>query len=180
MHPFPTPTPRRVPARAGWWAVPVAVGLLLAGCADPGPGGTEQTGAAPGPSSSAPALTATAPADGRWGSYGGRAEACAAVADHVLTLSVLPSSLSVTDRLEDVQQVEDRVAELVEAAPEELVADLARIQLTVDSYGEDLAAEQSATDAPDGPRARFDRRALEDSLGSLRRWLADACAEDGG
>ena len=30
MHPFPTPTPRRAPARAGRWAVPVAVGLLLA------------------------------------------------------------------------------------------------------------------------------------------------------
>ncbi|ALU38732.1 hypothetical protein AS188_02070 [Kocuria flava] len=180
MHPFPTPTPRRAPARTGRWAVPVAAVLLLAGCADPGPGGSGRTGAAPGPSSSAPVPTATAPADGRWGSYGGRAEACAAVADHVLTLSVLPSSLSVTGRVEDVQQVEDQVADLVEAAPEELVADLARIQLTVDSYGEDLAAGQSATAAPDGPRARFDRRALEDSLGSLRRWLADACADDGG
>lgn len=107
------------------------------------------------------------------------------MAGHVLTLSVLPSSLRVTERVQDVQRVEDDVAEMVATVPAELVAEFSRIQLLVDSYGEELTASEAtaaseATIAPGTTAAGFDAAGLESSLASVREWLTDSCAEGAG
>ncbi|MUN64793.1 hypothetical protein GMA12_16880 [Kocuria sediminis] len=99
------------------------------------------------------------------------------MAGHVLTLSVLPSSLRVTSRVADVQRVEDEVATMVATAPDDLVAELSRIQLLVDTYGEELAAEQSPTTAPTAAPAQLNTPALEESLEEIRGWLTDSCTD---
>ncbi|MEX5305592.1 hypothetical protein RF644_07490 [Kocuria sp. CPCC 205258] len=101
------------------------------------------------------------------------------MAGHVLTLSVLPSSLRVTERVQDVQRVEDDVAEMVATVPAELAAEFSRIQLLVDSYGEELTASE-ATVAPGATAAGFAAAGLESSLASVREWLTDSCAEGTG
>jgi hypothetical protein len=96
----------------------------------------------------------------------------------VVALSLLPSSLPVSRHVEDVQRVEDRVETMVGAAPPPLVAEYARVQLVVDSYGEDLAAGQSPTAGPSAPtERRFDDRALEESLDAIRAWLTQTCQD---
>ncbi|MGX5358212.1 hypothetical protein [Kocuria sp. KH4] len=82
-----------------------------------------------------------------------------------------------SERVQDVQRVEDEVAEMVSTVPAELVAEFARIQLLIDSYGEDLATAPEATADPGAAAARFDDEGLESSLESVREWLADSCAE---
>lgn len=181
MHPPSTPM-RRFPARLpqGWFVVAMAC-TALAGCANPGGGEPAGPGSAPSPSTTVPAsggpTSDPAPDTGPWGAYSTEAEACAAVAGHVLTLSVLPSSLRVTSRVADVQRVEDEVATMVATAPDDLVAELSRIQLLVDTYGEELAAEQSPTTAPTAAPAQLNTPALEESLEEVRGWLTDSCTD---
>ena len=168
------------------WLLAVLCAVLV-GCASPGGSaptdpGSETPAWAPAP---ATATGGAAPVTDRWGAYGSQEEACAAVAGHVLTLSVLPSSLRVTERVQDVQRVEDDVAEMVATVPAELVAEFSRIQLLVDSYGEVLTASEAtaaseATIAPGTTAAGFDAAGLESSLASVREWLTDSCAEGAG
>lgn len=173
MHPRTTRRRRRAAAAA-------LTGLLLAGCA--GPGAPGDPAGSPAPSAtvaSTPGISATAPsaapstprassspARGPWGAYADRAEACAAVADDLLALALLPASLSGGPRPEQVQAVEDEIAGMLAAAPPELAADLSRVQLLVDSYSEELA---------DDPGARFDGAALNEALAPVRDWLDGTC-----
>uniref|UniRef100_UPI00261A3917 hypothetical protein n=1 Tax=uncultured Kocuria sp. TaxID=259305 RepID=UPI00261A3917 len=110
--------------------------------------------------------TPTPPARGPWGAYPDRREACAAVADDFLALALLPAGLSAGPSVAEVQDVEDEVEAVREAAPPALAADLARVQLLVDSYGEALAED---------PSARFDGQALDEALDPVRDWLDEAC-----
>jgi hypothetical protein len=93
---------------------------------------------------------------------------------------MLSSSLPVSRHVEDVQRVEDQVETMVGAAPPRLVAEYARVQLLVDSYGEDLAAEQSPTAGPSASASAeplFDDQALEESLETIRAWLTQTCQD---
>ncbi|GGG72213.1 hypothetical protein GCM10011374_41230 [Kocuria dechangensis] len=173
-------SPWAPPARfRGWLAALAAGSAVLAGCGEPVPpepvdpsASTRPPSASSGPGSPVP------PAHGPWGAHGTRDEACAAVAADVLTLSLLPSSLPVSRHVEDVQRVEDQVETMVDAAPPPLVAEYARVQLMVDSYGEDLAAEPSPTAGPSvSAERRFDDRALEESLDAIRAWLTQTCQD---
>lgn len=170
MHPRTTRRRRRAAAAA-------LTGLLLAGCAGPGaPGDPAGSGApsATGASATAPSPTAapsgprssTPPARGPWGAYADRAEACAAVAEDLLALALLPASLSGEPGTEQVQAVEDEIAGMLAAAPPELAADLSRVQLLVDSYSEELAED---------PGARLDGAALDEALAPVRDWLDETC-----
>lgn len=164
-------------------AAAVLVGLLLTGCGEPAPtgapSGTAPTGsvppspaatptAAPSPSAPSPSAPTVPGADGSWGAYQGREEACAAVADDLLALALLPASLSGGTGVEQLQDVEDQVADMLAAAPAEITAELARVQLLVDSYGEELAADPSAT---------FDGRSLDETLTPVRDWLGENCRD---
>ncbi|MEX5299494.1 hypothetical protein RCG67_12030 [Kocuria sp. CPCC 205292] len=155
-----------------WRAAPGAVAAVLAvalvgGCGDPGAPGP------PGASPGATAAPATSPAgtpapapSGPWGAYPDRREACAAVADDLLALALLPAGLSAGPTVADVQDVEDEVEAVRDAAPPALAADLARVQLLVDSYGEELAED---------PSAGFDGQALDEALAPVREWLDETC-----
>ncbi|MGG7655383.1 hypothetical protein [Kocuria rosea] len=85
-----------------------------------------------------------------------------------------------SQRVEDVQQVEDEVEAMLEAAPPAVASSYARIQLAVDSYGEDLTVDASPTPTPAPTRApaaepRFDDLALQEALEQIRMWLTDTC-----
>ncbi|MFF0904850.1 UNVERIFIED_CONTAM: hypothetical protein RF653_14340 [Kocuria sp. CPCC 205316] len=142
---------------------------LLGGCGGPG---------TPGPPTGSPTATATTAspagspalaADGPWGAYPDRREACAAVADDLLALALLPAGLSAGPTVTEVQEVEDEVEAVRDAAPPVLAPDFARVQLLVDSHGEALEAD---------PSARFDGQALDEALAPVRDWL-DATCRDG-
>ena len=152
-------------------AAAALAGLLLAGCGDPGPpGGTPATPAAtasPRVSTSPTAAEPTAP-DGAWGAYPDRAEACAAVTEDLVALALLPANLSAAPTVERVQSVEDEVETVRDSAPPELTAHFARVQLLVDSYGEELAED---------PDARFDGRTLDEALAPVRDWLDENCRD---
>lgn len=157
-------------ARRG--AAAALTGLLMTGCTGPGPaadppGSPEPSAAVPSPTAS-PSAPRTAAASGPWGAYPGRAEVCAAVAEDLLALALLPASLSGGPTTEQVQAVEDEVAGMLEAAPPELAADHARVQLLVDSYGEELAEDSGA---------RFDGEALDEALAPVRDWLDETCRD---
>lgn len=164
MHPR-TATGRRA---APGTAVAALVVAVLCGCGSPG---------APGPPTGSPTAAAppaspaasTAPAtDVTWGAYPDRREACAAVADDLLVLALLPAGLSAGPTVAEVQDVEDEVEAVRGAAPPALAADYARVQLLVDSYGEDLAED---------PSARFDGQALDEALVPVRDWLERTCRD---
>lgn len=182
MHPRTTRRRRRATAAA-------LTGVLLAGCAGPGAPGDPAGSPAPtatapsvtGPSATGPSATAASPtaapstprasippARGRWGAYADRAEACAAVAEDLLALALLPASLSGAPGAEQVQAVEDEIAGMLAAAPPELTADLSRVQLLVDSYSEELAED---------PGARLDGAALDEALAPVRDWLDETCRD---
>ncbi|WP_344121328.1 hypothetical protein [Kocuria aegyptia] len=74
--------------------------------------------------------------------------------------------------------MENQVRTSLESAPPALASHYARIQLLVDSYGEDLTAYQSSTAGP-APREapRLDNAALEESLEQIRAWLTDTCQD---
>lgn len=166
-------TPTTMDARTARRGAAAALsGLLLTGCAGPGP--TPDPPGSPVPSAAAPtamaspsAPSATA-ASGPWGAYPGRGEACAAVAEDLVALALLPASLSGGPTTEQVHAVEDQVAGMLAAAPPELAADHARVQLLVDSYGEELAED---------PDARFDGEALDEALAPVRDWLDGTCRD---
>ncbi|MEX5294808.1 hypothetical protein QYM41_05950 [Kocuria sp. CPCC 205268] len=161
-------------ATARWRAAPGAatlVLLLLSACGTPAPPGSPDgsptaTASSAGPGASPSGTPAPPPGDGRWGAYPDRREACAAVADDLVTLALLPAGLSAGPSVAEVQDVEDEVESVRDAAPPALTADLARVQLLVDSFGEDLAED---------PAARFDGQALDDALDPVRDWLDDTC-----
>ncbi|WP_424347034.1 hypothetical protein [Kocuria sp. CH-021] len=153
-------------------AAPGAVAAVLAvalvgGCGDPGAPGTPSgsPGATAAPATSSAGTPAPGPS-GPWGAYPDRREACAAVADDLLALALLPAGLSAGPTVADVQDVEDEVEAVRDAAPPALAADLARVQLLVDSYGEALAED---------PSARFDGQALDEALAPVRDWLDETC-----
>ena len=160
-----------------WVVVSAVLCTILSGCTDPTPPSPEGPDASGVPS---PNTTSPSPVHGPWGAYGSQEQACAGVAGDVVTLSLLPSSLPVSQRVEDVQQVEDEVEAMLEAAPPAVASSYARIQLAVDSYGEDLTVDASPTPTPAPTRApaaepRFDDLALQEALEQIRMWLTDAC-----
>ena len=159
----------------GWVVVPAVLCTVLAGCTGPTPPGPEGPGASGSPS---PDSTSPAPVHGPWGAYVDQEGACAGVAGDVVTLSLLPSSLPVSRRVSDVQQVENEVEAMLEAAPPAVASPYARIQLAVDSFGEDLAVDASpmATPAPTPvEEPRFDDLAVQEALEQIRMWLSDTC-----
>ena len=113
-----------------WVVVSAVLCTILSGCTDPTPPSPEGPDASGVPS---PNTTSPSPVHGPWGAYGSQEQACAGVAGDVVTLSLLPSSLPVSQRVEDVQQVEDEVEAMLEAAPPAVASSYARIQLAVDS-----------------------------------------------
>ncbi|GAA1751895.1 hypothetical protein [Kocuria aegyptia] len=144
---------------------------VLCGCGGPGTPGAP-TGS---PATASPAATATSSAGspapaagGPWGAYPDRREACAAVADDLLVLALLPAGLSAGPTVPEVQDVEDEVEAMGDTAPPALAADFARVQLLVDSYGEALAED---------PSARFDGQALDQALAPVRGWLDGTCRD---
>lgn len=179
-----TKTERRRPTGSGAAALAVVIGLLLGGCAEPGapeePDGSAAPSASaasatasPSPAASTsegPAATPTPTPHESWGAYATRAEACSAVADELLGLALLPTSLSGNPDPEQLQAVEDRVEQVRAAAPPGLAADLARVQLLIDSYGEALTED---------PGAEFDGEALDEALTPVRTWLDETCRETG-
>ncbi|MFI7482723.1 hypothetical protein ACH9EU_09935 [Kocuria sp. M1R5S2] len=175
MHPRTT-TRRRGPALAA-----AAAALVLGGCAEPGGGPTDPaTTSSPSPSPSGPspsdptatptAAPSTGTPGGPWGAYPDRAEACAAVAEDLLVLALLPANLSADPTVERVQAVEDEVASVRATVPPEIAADLARVQLLVDTYGEELQED---------PDARFDGEQLDEALVPVRDWLESTCRDPG-
>jgi hypothetical protein len=160
-----------------WVVVAAVLCTVLAGCTDPTPPGPAGPDASGSPS---PDTTSPAPVRGPWGAYGNREQACAGVAGDVVTLSLLTSSLPVSQRVAGVQQVEDEVEAMLEAAPPAVASPYARIQLAVDSYGEDLVVDAAPTATPAPSRApaaepRFDDLALQEALEQIRMWLTDTC-----
>ncbi len=183
--PEPAPTQESLPVPRARLrervVVPVVLCTILAGCTGPMPPGPEEPGAS---ASSSPDTTSSAPVHGPWGAYGNQGQACAGVAGDVVALSLLPASLPVSQGVEDVQQVEDEVEAMLEAAPPAVASSYARIQLAVDSYGEDLAVDVSSTATPaptSTPAAavepEFDDLALQEALEQLRMWLTDTCQD---
>lgn len=169
MH--PTTTTARHRGRV--LAATALAGLLLGACGEPGrPEGpsARATASASPPVAASPASSTARPADGAWGAYADRSEACAAVAEDLVALALLPANLSAAPTVERVQSVEDEVAGLLDAAPPRIAADLARVQLLVDSYGEELAED---------PDARFDGEALDEALAPVRTWLDENCRAAG-
>ncbi|MFE7628872.1 hypothetical protein [Kocuria sp. NPDC057446] len=83
-----------------------------------------------------------------------------------------------TEQVQDVQRVEDQVAEMVATVPPELVAEFSQIQLLIDSYGEELTTAQDIADTPTVDADRFNAPALEESLISVRSWLNVSCTDD--
>lgn len=169
MHPRTAAGRRAAPGTA---AAVLAV-ALLGGCGDPGgprPPAGSATAEAPTAVPATPSAGSPAPApDGPWGAYPDRREACAAVAEDLLALALLPAGLAAGPTVAEVQDVEDEVEVVRRDAPPALAADHARVQLLVDSYGEALAED---------PSARFDGQALDEALGPVRDWL-DATCRDG-
>lgn len=92
----------------------------------------------------------------------------------MITLSLLPTSLTLTQRMQDVQRLEDEVEAMAEAAPPEVKPPLFHVQLLVDSYGEDLASRQDdGNGTVDG--TGFDHQSLDKALESVRTWLGETC-----
>lgn len=148
-HRLPVLRPRTLSALA------IATAVVLTGCTpeptDPEPTADGSTSAAvdsPAPteavsspeetSPAIPAPTGSSTADGEWGAYENRADACAAVAADVVAIALLPMSLTLGGNEEDVDNSEDKVETMKEAAPPGLTADFARVQLLLDSFGESL------------------------------------------
>lgn len=163
-------TAGRARAAAGTATAAVLATALLSGCGDAGtPGPVPPTASAPVATATPdPSGTPAAVPDGRWGAYPDRREACAAVADHLLAIALLPANLSAGPTVEQVQDVEDEVEAVLAAAPPEPARDLARVQLLVDSYGEELEED---------PSARFDGQALDEALAPVREWLDETCRD---
>ena len=189
-------------------AVALAVGCaLLAGCGNPtsnGPG-PSVTSTAP-PAGGAASVPGESPDPARWGAYGTRERACSAVTDDVVSLSLLPTSLAVSHGAEDVRRMEDHVRDVAEAVPPPLRPHFTRIRELVGSYGDAVAAGETArpspgeagspgatrppgaspmpgagTARPVGPSPattppEFDERALERSLEPVRQWLRSSCS----
>lgn len=166
-------------ATGRWRAAPgtAAASLVVAvlcGCGSPGtPGAPDAPTGSPTAPPTAPATSPvgspTAVPDGPWGAYPDRREACAAVADDLLALALLPAGLSAGPTVAEVQDVEDEVEDMLDSAPPELAADFARVQLLVDSYGEALEED---------PSARFDGQALDEALAPVRDWLDETCRDE--
>ena len=169
MHPWTTTARWR--AAPGTAAAALAV-AVLAGCGTPGgpgpPSGSATATAPTAAPATSPAGTPAPGGPGPWGAYPDRREACAAVADDLLALALLPAGLSAGPSTAEVQNVEDEVEAVLEAAPPALAADFARVQLLVDSYGETLAED---------PSARFDGQALDEALVPVRDWLEGTCRD---
>lgn len=170
MHSRTTAGPARTATSAATAAVLVTA--LLGGCGDAGtPDPVLPTASAPvSTSTPVPSGTPAAATDGQWGAYADRREACAAVADHLLATALLPANLSAGPTVERIQDVEDEVEAMLAAAPPEPARDLARVQLLVDSYGEALAED---------PSASFDGQALDEALAPVRDWLDETCRDAG-
>ncbi len=148
-HRLPAPPLRTLSALA------IAAAVVLTGCT-PEPSDTDPTAdgdsntsvesptpteAVPdSPPQGEPNPTGSSTADGDWGAYENRADACAAVATDVVAVALLPMSLTLGGSEEDVDNSEDKVETMKEAAPPGLTADFARVQLLIDSFGERLAA----------------------------------------
>ncbi|MEX5235662.1 hypothetical protein [Kocuria arenosa] len=141
---------------------------LLGGCGGPGTPAPPTGSPTATATTASPAGSAAPAADGPWGAYPDRREACAAVADDLLALALLPAGLSAGPTVTEVQEVEDEVEAVRDAAPPVLAADFARVQLLVDSYGEALEADSSA---------RFDGQALDETLAPVRDWLDGTCRD---
>lgn len=188
--------------RARGFAVAAACCALLGGCGNPTPTGPASPDPLVAPSVRVPSRGTTnaetdSPDPGRWGAYGTRERACSAVTDDVVSLSLLPTTLSVNHRAQDVRRIEDRVRDVVEAAPPQLRGHFARIRDLVGSYGAALGSQNTASPSPGGsptpstgpgpgatssPRATppapdFDDRALERSLEPVRQWLRSSCSD---
>ncbi len=185
-------------------AAAVATLVMLTGCTDEpsGPGGGEVTSASPDssgaadtatpvePSPASPAATVPTTADGEWGSYESRADACAAIAADVVAIALLPVSLRLGGSERDVANTEDKIEDMKEGAPPELTSEFAHVQLLIDSFGERLAAgergggrdvgsdtsdagDPARTDTRQGPR--LDDHALSQALAPIKDWLSENC-----
>ncbi|MFF0988563.1 hypothetical protein [Kocuria nitroreducens] len=143
---------------------------VLCGCGGPGAPVLPTGSATASSTATSPAAPSTPATDGPWGAYPDRREACAAVADDLLALALLPAGLSAGPTVAEVQDVEDEVEAVHDAAPPALAADFARVRMLVDSYGEALEED---------PSARFDGQALDEALAPVRGWLDGTCRDAG-
>jgi hypothetical protein len=175
----------------------VAAIILLSGCSvsgQQGPPAPSSAGTASAPGQSPGPLESPEPLDGesagptpvgsaangKWGTYGSRANACEGVAGNVITLSLLPVSLDLGGTEEDLAGLENEVQEIKEAAPAELKDEFAQVQLLVDSFGDQLSTQPGSS--PEGKSAAgegpvFDADALNETLDSVRAWLTENCAD---
>lgn len=143
----------------------LATAVVLTGCTDDGSTGpdtdepqqtmspgetTAGTSPSGGPPEPFPSTSATASV--RWGSYGNRSDACTAVAANVVAIAVLPMSLNISGDPQEIGNAEDEIEKMRHSAPEELKADFARVQLMIDSFGEQVAAGKRAA----GEEARLE------------------------
>ncbi|HET7415992.1 MAG TPA: hypothetical protein VFI97_09895 [Arthrobacter sp.] len=139
------------------WAVAciLAAAVVLTGCTDePSSPATEGPQPTPTPDQSTDDITSppaeppepsasaspSATASGQWGRYGNRSDACTAVAADVVAIAVLPMSLNLSDDATEIDNAEDEIEVMKRSAPAELTADFARVQLLIDSFGEQVAA----------------------------------------
>ncbi|GAB3519409.1 hypothetical protein GCM10027402_06110 [Arthrobacter monumenti] len=137
-----------------------------------------------------PASTVPATAEGEWGSYESRSDACAAVAADVVAIALLPVSLGLGGSERDVANSEGKIEDMKEAAPPALTSEFAHVQLVIDSFGERLAAGErgggrdvgaGTSDAEDPTTAdarqspRLDDDALDQALTPVKDWLRENC-----
>lgn len=131
----------------------LATTVALTGCTDDPPdpatdepqqtpSGDQATENVTSPSAepSEPSPSPSATASGQWGSYGNRSDACTAVAADVVAIAVLPMSLNLSGDAGEIDNAEDEIEAMRRSAPAELKADFARVQLLIDSFGEQVAA----------------------------------------
>jgi hypothetical protein len=110
------------------------------------------------PSTSSGGLRSRSP---RWGRYGGRQEACVAVAANVAVLLLVPLSFLTEVDEEELSDLEAQIAKTRNQVPRALDDDFANL--------EEVLAENNDQD-------QFDDEAFLDAVEPIQDWLAANCA----
>lgn len=129
--------PSTAAGTAAAFAVAAALSLGLAGCGSPQPAPT-------GIQSPTPSATADS---SEWGAYGGKDDACSAVAGDVLTLALVPKNLALADADGGVADIVGAIDAAADAAPPAIASNYQQLSAIVASYGRELSAWSAAVEA---------------------------------
>ncbi len=159
--------------------------VVLAACAQ-GPG--EPPGDLPDPTmaSSTPATAAPVsptpvpggasgpgsdPATPGWGAYEDREEACTAVTDDVLALSLVPTNVQLAEDSGDISGIGTTIVDRALRAPEGVRDSYAAAREVVEEFAQAKAGEDGG-----GPEAEFDQSRYEAAVEGIRDWLTTTCS----